>query len=112
MPALKTCSTAGIPVRRARVAPNPARSGRRWMCAPRKLGTEIVEWLSIHGAPIPGLAAKAVHTHALELGLEDAPPLRRSFRRLFDTSPSTVKQTIGWEWLAERWWVRHRSIRP
>ncbi len=53
----------------------------------------------------------SVNRHALERGDEDSAPVRRQLRRLFRIPPAQVKATIGWEWLAERWWGLHRPDR-
>jgi len=46
---------------------------------------------------------RSILAHACELGYSDHSALCHQMRRLFGTTPAVVRETLGWEWLLERW---------
>lgn len=46
---------------------------------------------------------KSILSHACTLGYADHSALCHQMKRLFGTSPAAVRETMGWEWLLERW---------
>jgi AraC-like DNA-binding protein len=46
---------------------------------------------------------RSILTHAVEIGYADHSALCHQMRRLFGTTPAMVRETLGWEWLLERW---------
>jgi AraC-like DNA-binding protein len=46
---------------------------------------------------------KSILTHACELGYADHSALCHQIKRVFGTTPAAVRETLGWEWLMERW---------
>jgi AraC-like DNA-binding protein len=53
---------------------------------------------------------KSILTHACTLGYADHSALCHQMKRLFGTTPAAVRDTMGWEWLLERW-VRTNVLR-
>jgi AraC-like DNA-binding protein len=54
---------------------------------------------------------KSILAHACALGYADHSALCHQMKRVFGTTPAAVRQTLGWEWLLERW-VRSEVVRP
>jgi AraC-like DNA-binding protein len=54
---------------------------------------------------------KSILAHACALGYADHSALCHQMKRLFGTTPAAVRQTLGWEWLLERW-VRSEILGP
>lgn len=46
---------------------------------------------------------KSVLAHACELGYADHSALCHQMKRTFGVTPAAVRETLGWEWLLERW---------
>jgi AraC-like DNA-binding protein len=46
---------------------------------------------------------KSILAHACALGYADHSALCHQMKRLFGTTPAAVRETLGWEWLLERW---------
>lgn len=46
---------------------------------------------------------KSILAHACALGYADHSALCHQMKRVFGTTPALVRQTLGWEWLLERW---------
>ncbi len=46
---------------------------------------------------------KSILAHACTLGYADHSALCHQMKRLFGTTPAAVRDTMGWEWLLERW---------
>ncbi|MEX2571138.1 MAG: helix-turn-helix domain-containing protein [Gemmatimonadota bacterium] len=46
---------------------------------------------------------KSILTHACALGYADHSALCHQMKRVFRTTPAAVRETLGWEWLLERW---------
>ncbi len=80
----------------------------------------VRSWFSQGGLAAPShwlAAARALHaalrlqrevnrsllTVALDAGYSDASHLTRQIARLFDTTPATIRLSLGWEWLLDRW---------
>jgi len=77
-------------------------------------------WFRHAGAPGPGKWLAAAHavraalrmqaeegapllTLAVECGYSDHSSLSRQSLRLFGVRPGTIRRTLGWEWLLDRW---------
>jgi AraC-like DNA-binding protein len=54
---------------------------------------------------------KSILAHACSLGYADHSALCHQMKRVFGTTPAAVRQTLGWEWLMERW-VRKEVLGP
>jgi AraC-like DNA-binding protein len=46
---------------------------------------------------------KSILAHACALGYADHSALCHQMKRVFGTTPAAVRETLGWEWLLERW---------
>src|SRR5690606_1163570 len=46
---------------------------------------------------------KSILAHACAMGYADHSALCHQMKRTFGTTPATVRATLGWEWLMERW---------
>jgi len=46
---------------------------------------------------------KSILAHACALGYADHSALCHQMKRIFGTTPAAVRETLGWEWLLERW---------
>ncbi len=46
---------------------------------------------------------KSILSHACALGYADHSALCHQMKRVFRTTPASVRETLGWEWLLERW---------
>lgn len=46
---------------------------------------------------------KSILAHACALGYSDHSALCHQMKRTFRTTPAVVRETLGWEWLLERW---------
>jgi AraC-like DNA-binding protein len=46
---------------------------------------------------------KSILAHACALGYADHSALCHQMKRMFGTTPAAVRETLGWEWLLERW---------
>jgi AraC-like DNA-binding protein len=46
---------------------------------------------------------KSILAHACALGYADHSALCHQMKRIFRTTPAMVRETLGWEWLLERW---------
>lgn len=46
---------------------------------------------------------KSILSHACNLGYADHSALCHQMKRVFGTTPAAVRETLGWEWLLERW---------
>jgi AraC-like DNA-binding protein len=46
---------------------------------------------------------KSILAHACALGYADHSALCHQIKRMFGTTPAAVRETLGWEWLMERW---------
>ena len=53
---------------------------------------------------------KSILSHACGLGYSDHSALCHQMKRTFGTTPAAVRETLGWEWLLERW-VRAEVLR-
>lgn len=53
---------------------------------------------------------RSILSHACGLGYSDHSALCHQMKRTFGTTPAAVRQTLGWEWLLERW-VRVEVLR-
>ncbi|MEX2582526.1 MAG: helix-turn-helix domain-containing protein [Gemmatimonadota bacterium] len=53
---------------------------------------------------------KSILAHACGLGYADHSALCHQMKRTFGTTPAAVRETLGWEWLLERW-VRAEILR-
>jgi AraC-like DNA-binding protein len=54
---------------------------------------------------------KSILAHACVLGYADHSALCHQMKRVFATTPAAVRETLGWEWLLERW-VRAEVLAP
>jgi len=54
---------------------------------------------------------KSILAHAYAMGYSDHSALCHQMKRMFGTTPAAVRQTLGWEWLLERW-VRAEISKP
>lgn len=54
---------------------------------------------------------KSILAHACALGYADHSALCHQMKRMFGTTPAAVRETLGWEWLLERW-VRAEVLTP
>jgi AraC-like DNA-binding protein len=54
---------------------------------------------------------KSILAHACALGYADHSALCHQMKRVFGTTPAAVRETLGWEWLLERW-VRAEILLP
>jgi AraC-like DNA-binding protein len=54
---------------------------------------------------------KSILWHACALGYADHSALCHQMKRMFGTTPAAVRETLGWEWLLERW-VRAELLSP
>jgi AraC-like DNA-binding protein len=54
---------------------------------------------------------KSILAHACALGYADHSALCHQMKRVFGTTPASVRATLGWEWLLERW-VRSEVLAP
>jgi AraC-like DNA-binding protein len=54
---------------------------------------------------------KSILAHACALGYADHSALCHQMKRMFGTTPASVRETLGWEWLLERW-VRAEVLGP
>jgi len=50
---------------------------------------------------------KSILSHACALGYADHSALCHQMKRMFGTTPAAVRETLGWEWLLERWVRSH-----
>jgi AraC-like DNA-binding protein len=66
----------------------------RWLQAARALHAALRIQLE------PG---KSILAHACALGYADHSALCHQMKRVFGTTPAAVRETLGWEWLLERW---------
>ena len=73
----------------------------RWLQAARALHAALRIQLE------PGMSILA---HACALGYADHSALCHQMKRAFGTTPAAVRETLGWEWLLERW-VRNEVFR-
>lgn len=73
----------------------PAPSG--WFCAARALHA------ALH---LQGSRERTLHDVALDCGYSEHSTLSRQMVRVFGLRPSTVRELIGWEPLADRWVAR------
>lgn len=46
---------------------------------------------------------KSILAHACAMGYADHSALCHQMKRVFGTTPAAVRETLGWEWLLERW---------
>jgi AraC-like DNA-binding protein len=46
---------------------------------------------------------KSILSHACAMGYADHSALCHQIKRIFGTTPAAVRETLGWEWLLERW---------
>ena len=46
---------------------------------------------------------KSILAHACALGYADHSALCHQMKRVFGTTPASIRPTLGWEWLLERW---------
>lgn len=74
----------------------------RWLQAARALHAALRIQLE------PG---KSILAHACALGYADHSALCHQMKRTFGTTPAAVRETLGWEWLLERW-VRAEVLTP
>jgi AraC-like DNA-binding protein len=49
-------------------------------------------------------------TVAVECGYSDHSSLSRQSLRLFGVRPGAIRDTLGWEWLMDRWMRRSKSM--
>jgi AraC-like DNA-binding protein len=54
---------------------------------------------------------RSILAHACALGYADHSALCHQMKRVFGTTPAAVRETLGWEWLLERW-VRSEVLNP
>lgn len=80
---------------RARALPPPG----HWLAASRALRAA----LRLQAEP-----GTSLMTVAVEAGYSDHSALSRQVNQLFGMRPGGIRGTLGWEWLLERWLVRHR----
>ena len=66
----------------------------RWLQAARALHAALLIQME------PG---KSILSHACALGYADHSALCHQMKRVFGTTPAAVRETLGWEWLLERW---------
>lgn len=72
-------------------------SPHRWL----QLGRALNSALRIQKSPDEPLLKIA-----LSLGYSDSSGLSRNLNQTFGLGPSTIRGTLGWEWLLFRWWSR------
>lgn len=66
------------------------------------------EWYRVARALRAVLAVQAIPRRSLlevahDLGYADHSALSQQFRRCFDLRPGEVRETVGWEWVLDRW---------
>lgn len=66
----------------------------RWLQAARALHAALL----IQTEP-----SRSILAHACTLGYADHSALCHQMKRVFGTTPAAVRDTLGWEWLLERW---------
>lgn len=66
----------------------------RWLQAARALHAALL----IQMEP-----SRSILAHACTLGYADHSALCHQMKRVFGTTPAAVRETLGWEWLMERW---------
>ncbi|MQA90150.1 MAG: helix-turn-helix domain-containing protein [Gemmatimonas sp.] len=99
-PLLKSIGAAESSTRfRFRKKSLPAPS--RWLQAARALHAAMRIQID------PG---RSILSHACALGYADHSALCHQMKRIFGTTPAAVRETLGWEWLLERW-VRSEVLR-
>ncbi len=81
---------------------------RKWQLPPPhqwfQLGRALNCAMRIQRSPNEPLLRTAV-----ELGYADNSGLSRSLMQTFQVRPSTIRGTLGWEWLICRWWSKSLS---